>query len=255
MNYRVFLVLFIAFVVSYPCRSDTVYIAAASNFSSTLVKLAADFERQSEHRVKSSFSSTGKLYAQILHGAPFHIFFSADQPTVEKLVQQGLASNELRRTYAQGKLALWGGERSNNNHDSLQLQHQLKQGAFSRLAIANPGLAPYGYAATEVLGKLNIAEAVSSKLVYGENISQTFQFVASGNAQLGFVALSQLIASSISHNDDYWLIPETLYTPIKQDVTILKSAENTPAAHAFWQYLQSGAAQQIILNSGYQVPE
>lgn len=228
-------------------------VAVASNFTPTLKTLAQAFERQTGHQILISAGSTGKLYAQILHGAPYDLFMAADAQRPQKLLQAGKAANNDTHTYAIGQLALWGGSsgslRKSMQSNQPQLLTRLKNLDFYYLAMANPKVAPYGLAALQVLDALELSEILRNKVVRGENIGQTFHFVETGNAQLGFVALSQLMLTE-QHVDTYWRVPEDLYTPIEQQLVLLR---NTPHGLQFVAFLKSTEAKAIIQTAGYKV--
>jgi len=226
-------------------QAADVMVAVASNFSRPMQKIAADFEKDSGHKVLLAFGSSGKFLAQIENGAPFDVFLSADQAKPRRLEGNGFAVAGSRFTYAQGRLALWSATAGDD------VQAQLKAGSFSKLALANPRLAPYGQAATEVLEALQLSTATRNKQVMGENISQTWQFVATGNAGLGFVALSQIMQDGVLTSGSAWLIPAALYAPIRQDAVLLKKGSDNPAASALLQYLQQPGVKALIAGFGY----
>jgi molybdate transport system substrate-binding protein len=228
--------------------ADTLRVAVASNFNHTLKVLAADFQRITPHTLKISSASTGKLYAQIMHGAPFDIFLSADEARADLLIHKGKASAELSRVYALGKLVLLS-----NIQPAAQCRDILTPDNIKYLAIANPKIAPYGAASRQVLQAINQWTALKSKLVLGENIAQTLQFVSTGNATAGLVALSMLRHSKNINYACQWEIPDNMYAAIKQKMIVLRKAENKPAARAFWQYMQSERALNIIRKSGYDI--
>lgn len=230
-----------------PTFGKNAVVAVASNFSKPAKVLVSDFQAHSPYSVTVSTASSGKLYAQIVQGAPFDIFLSADQAKPIALEKQALIVKGSRFTYATGKLVLWS--------RTLQIDKDLSlftQGRFKKLAIANPTFAPYGIAATELLNQLTPALDTSGKIVMGENISQTYQFVATKNADLGFVALSQ-IKSTNSDPGYLWLPPTEAYNPIRQDAVLLKRAETNAAANAFFLYLKSQQALEIISSLGYKI--
>ena len=229
-------------------KADTLTVAVASNFAETLEQLVIEFERDSSHQVRLVRGSSGRHYAQIINGAPFDLFFSADaeRPT-RVLGELGLPADRLY-SYALGKLVLWGSDLES----AAAAQNQLESGNFETLAIANPRLAPYGQAALECLqavGLGNLIERQPGLVVRGENVAQAYQFVATGNADLGFVALSQVLSASESV---YWLVPEAFYQPIVQKLIVLRK---TDASLALIRFLQSNQARQIIRQAGYDLPE
>jgi|SRR6185369_16809257 len=224
-------------------------VAVAANFSVPAKQLAEKFSQATPHKISISLGSTGKFYAQIVNGAPFDIFLSADDETPIRMEREKLAVAGSRFTYAIGKLALWSASIGlvDSNGDVL------RKGAFKRLAIANPKFAPYGAAAQQAMEKLGLWSAVQSKLVLGENISQAQQFVASGNADLGFVALSQ-IQDVNKTGGSHWLVPQILYDPIRQDAVLLPRGTENPAARAFLDFLRTSTARDLIRTAGYDLP-
>ena len=228
-------------------RADNISIAVASNFANTLKDIAALFEQQSSHRVTLVHGSTGKHYAQIRHGAPFEVFFAADVERPRLLEEQGIAQPGSRFTYALGKLVLWSPVEGKVDREG----RVLIDGDFYRLAIANPGLAPYGRAAEQILRLLGAWDLLQSRIVRGENIGQAYQFVSSGNAQLGFVAYSQLKQSGPVIGGSYWDVPQSMYAPIEQQAVLLKDND---AAHEFLAFIKSRHAMDIIRAHGYGVP-
>ena len=252
--------------------AQTVHIAVASNFTHTMKHLIDEFEQQSLHRIKASYGSSGKIYAQIQHGAPFVLFFSADQSKPLALYEQGLTQTKPF-TYALGSLALWSNSKQvlqllniktlkNTTPENKALKNEkdvLTSGQFNKLALANPKLAPYGTAAMEVLEKLILKAATQSKWVMGENIAQTYQFVSTGNAELGFVALSQVIgkhSSALKPPLSYWPVPEKLHQPIRQDAVYLttpasQQQNSHQAATEFLKFMNTKKAQTIIQSYGY----
>jgi len=229
-------------------EADQIRVAVASNFSSAVKALAAAFETQSEHEVKLVAGSTGKHFTQIKHGAPFEVFLAADADHPRRLENEALAVPDTRFTYAVGRLALWS-PRDGLVDGEGQI---LKSADFRYLAIANPDLAPYGRAAEEVLASLGLWQDLQRRMVRGENIGQTFQFVVTGNAELGFVALSQVaaVATTISPGS-LWRVPQDLYDPIEQQAVLLR---DTDAARAFLAFVRSEEARSIIRDHGYQTP-
>lgn len=231
-------------------KTERVTVAAAANFAAPLKVIAANFERETGFRVSVSLGSTGQLYAQMRHGAPFDVLLAGDSSTPTLLAEQGFAVAGTQFTYASGRLVLWS-----PNPDLVDPHGAvLKSDYFKRIAVANPKLAPYGLAATEVMEHLGLLQVLDPKIVEGTNIGQAFQFVASGNAELGFVALSQVFADGKLKQGSAWLIPSSYYTPIDQDAILITGAQNNQAAHAFMHYLRSDAARQIMESFGYEVP-
>lgn len=232
-------------MVSTVAQAEQVLVAAASNVAAPLKQLVADFEQRSGHQVTVALGASGKLTAQIVQGAPFGIFLSADQAKPELLEVQGLAVAGSRFTYAVGKLVLWSAQ------PDIAPLSLLQQNKRDKLALADPRLAPYGVAAQQTLSALNLLESTRRQWVMGENISQTWQFVASGNAPLGFVALSQVMENGQIVRGNVWMVPESMYTPIRQDAVLLKQGAQNPAAQAFLRYLQQPQAQAIMQRFGY----
>ena len=233
------------------CVSQTIDVAVASNFLSAAKVLKADFEQRSSYQVNLVAGSTGKHYAQIFNGAPFDLFLAADARRPRLLEQQGRAVAGSRFSYAIGQLVLW----SADPHLVDDQGKVLATDNYQRLAMANTKLAPYGRAAQQVLEALDQLPGASKEILRGENINQAFQFVHSGNAELGFVALSQLTLMARKNGDQplgsYWLVPGHLYDAIEQQVVQLS---DTPAAGAFLAYLKSPAGRKIIARSGYRLP-
>lgn len=227
-------------------HAENIYVAVAASFTPAMKDIVARFEHDSGHRVILSSGSSGKFFAQIQHGAPFQVFLSADQEKPEALEKAGLSVIGSRFTYATGALVLWSTQ-PGFAKDDRRLQDQ----SFHKLALANPRLAPYGAAAVEVLESLNLRQATEPKWVMGENIAQTYQFVSSGNADLGFVALSQIMEKDQIKEGSSWIIPAGLYSPIHQDAVLLNRGKDSEGAKALLAYLRSNAAQAIIHAYGY----
>lgn len=227
--------------------ADTVHVAVASNFTEAMKEVVTQFEKNSEHTVILSFGSSGKFFAQIQNGAPFQVFLSADQSKPEALEKSGFTIADSRFTYAIGALALWSIKPDFVDKD----YNNLKTDSFNKLALANPKLAPYGVAAVEVLEALDLKQTTESKWVMGENIAQTYQFIATGNADLGFVALSQIMSKGHITEGSSWIIPSELYSPIRQDAVLLKKAKDSAGAKALVDYLRSDEARAIIHSYGY----
>ena len=235
------------FLVSSVALADDIAVAVAANFTAPMQKIAAEFEKDTGHKAQLSFGATGKFYAQIQNGAPFEILLAADDTTPEKLEKEGAAVAGSRFTYAIGRLVLWSAK-AGYVDDAGEV---LKKGDFAHLSIANPKLAPYGQAAIESLTALKLLDAVQSKFVQGENIAQTYQFAASGNAELGFIALSQVMKEGKIGEGSAWLVPQDLHQPIRQDAVLLANGKEKPAAAALLQYLANEKSKAIIKSYGY----
>lgn len=234
-------------MVAAEAHSAEVQVAVAANFTGPMEKIVLAFERSTGHRAIVAYGTVGKFYSQIKNGAPFQVLISADAETPRRLEDEDLAIASSRFTYAVGRLVLWS-PKTGLVDDQGKI---LKGGDFKHLAIPNPKLAVYGAAAVEVMEKLGVYEALSSKLVIGENITQAYQFVASGNADLGFVALSQIYKDGQLAPGSQWIVPQELYTQLKQDAVLLKLGQGNPAAEALLAYLQSEEARNIIRAYGY----
>ncbi len=227
--------------------ADEIRVAVASNFANTLKAIISNFAAASGHKVKLSIGSTGKHYAQIHHGAPFDVFFAADSKRPALLEAEGIALPGSRFTYAVGKLVLWS-----PRADYVDTQGKiLKTGKFQHLAMANPRLAPYGKAAQEVLQSHGLWETLKGRTVRGESIGQAFQFIKSGNAELGFVAWSQIKYPGQPAPGSWWDIPATLYTPIEQQAVLLSDAK---AAQAFVRFVKNAETRELIRSFGYKIP-
>jgi molybdate transport system substrate-binding protein len=229
-----------------PLYAAEVSIAVAANFTDATRDLLALFEKVSGHTAKASFGSTGKLFTQIENGAPFEVFLAADTRRPLKAEQDGLAVPGSHFVYARGRLALW----SKHADAFADGEAYLRTADFRHLAIANPKTAPYGLAAQQVMAHLGVWEGLQHKIVQGDSISQTFQFVATGNAEAGFIAYSQL-KSWKGDAGTTWVIPRDYYAPIEQGAVLLNKGATNPAAHAFIEFMKSDAARQIILGYGY----
>lgn len=221
------------------------HVAVASNFTAPAEAIARAFEEATGHRAILSFGSTGKLYTQIAHGAPFQVYLAADQRRPEKAVAAGLAVPDSRFTYAVGRLVLYSRDPGRVGDGEATLRDLPPE---ARLAIANPRTAPYGAAAVQTMKRLGVYEANRSRLVRGENIAQTYQFVATGNAQLGFVALSQVANTT---DGSRWRVPPKLHAPIRQQAVLLRNAADSEPARAFMAFLRGDAARTIIRRYGY----
>lgn len=230
-------------------QADEVTVAVAANFTAPMQKIALEFEKDTGHKVVSSFGATGKFYAQIKNGAPFEVLLAADDETPTKLVKENAAVAGSTFTYAIGKLVLWSAKPAIVDGAG----EVLKNAGFDHLAIANPKVAPYGVAAVETMKALGVYDNLQPKIVTGESISQTQQFIYSGNALLGFVALSQVLKNG-KIEGSAWIVPPRLYTPIRQDTVILNKGKGKPAAEALMKYLKADKAKIIITSFGYELP-
>ncbi|MDD5227452.1 MAG: molybdate ABC transporter substrate-binding protein [Methylococcales bacterium] len=230
--------------------ADTTLVAVASNFTKPMTEIAAEFEKATGHTAQLSFGSSGKFVSQLENGAPFEVFLAADDKNSLKLQQAGLAVADSRFTYALGKLVLWSST-ANYVDDHGEI---LSKGDFKHIALADPKLAPYGTAAVDVLKNMNLLDKLQPLFVQGENISQTHQFISTGNAELGFVALSQVSENGKITSGSGWVVPTNLYAPIKQDAILLTPGAENPAAKALLDYLKSASALAIIKKYGYDLP-
>ncbi|AGA89459.1 molybdenum ABC transporter, periplasmic molybdate-binding protein [Thioflavicoccus mobilis 8321] len=238
------LVLLVLVGLGAPVSAGEVKVAVAANFTAAMKEIAAGFEETTGHRTQISFGSTGTLYTQIENGAPFEVFLAADQKRPMLLEEEGKANG--RFTYAVGKLALWSAD-----PDLVDRKGKvLRKDKFDKLAIANPKTAPYGAAAVEVMEALGLYDKLDPKLVQGNNIAQAYQFVATRNAELGFVALSQIV---LDNTGSSWIIPQKLYEPIRQDAVLLEAGEDNAAAAALIEYLKGEQAHEVIEKYGYAV--
>ncbi len=228
----------------------TTLVAVAANFTKPMNEIAAEFEKATGHTAKLSFGSSGKFVAQIENGAPFEVFLSADENNPQKLEQSGVTVPGSRFIYAQGKLVLWSPTPGFVDGEGTVLS----SGKFKHIAVADPKLAPYGVAAMEVLNSLGLKEKLQPLIVMGENIAQTQQFVSSGNAELGFIALSQVFEYGTISSGSAWFVPSNLYAPIKQSAVLLKLGAENPAAKALLDFLKSKPALAIIEKYGYDLP-
>ena len=229
-------------------KADEVQVAVAANFTAPIQVIAADFEKDTGHKLVAAYGATGQFYAQIKNGAPFEVFLSADDTTPQKLENEGDAVKGSRFTYAIGTLALWSPQDGYVDSQG----RVLSDNQYQHLAIANPKSAPYGLAATQVLARLGLTNQVKAKIVEGQNITQAFQFVSTGNAELGFVALSQVCKDGKVFGGSAWIVPSDMHDPIKQDAVILNKGKDNPAAKALLEYLKGPKAAAVIKSYGYQ---
>jgi molybdate transport system substrate-binding protein len=242
---RLLLILFL-FCLGCQAHAAEVRVAVAANFLATLKAIAPLYEQQSGDKLIISAGSSGKLYAQIINGAPYDILLAANEAYPEKLEAAGQVVPGSRFVYATGQLVLWSATAQPIDKESVAAA------GVKHIAIANPRTAPYGVAARQALESLSLWQPLQAKLVQGESIAQTFQYVASGNVQLGFVALSQVLNPDNSFNRDYyWPVPADAYQPLRQGAALLKQSEHNSAARALLQFLQGDAARKVMANYGY----
>lgn len=232
-----------------PVHADEVQVAVAANFTAPIQAIAADFEKDTGHKLIAAFGATGQFYTQIKNGAPFDVFLSADDTTPQKLETEGDTVKGSRFTYAVGTLALWSAKEGYVDANGEVLEHN----RFKHLSIANPKAAPYGLAATQVLAIKGLTDKVKNKLVEGQNITQAYQFVSTGNAELGFVALSQIYKDGKLSSGSAWIVPSSLHDPIKQDAVILNKGKDSAAAKALVDYLKGPKAAAVIKSYGYEL--
>jgi len=240
---RISLATTLVLALAMPAKAETAHVAVAANFIAVAEDLETLFEAKGEHQLELSFGATGQLYAQVTQAAPFDVFLAADTARPWRAIAEGLGVQGSFFVYAEGRLALYAPGRDVSGGGAVL------RGDFEKLAIADPGAAPYGAAAVETLTALGLYDAIAPRLVMGENISQTLQFVESGNAEMGFVAASQVLGKT-----DAWLVPTELHTPIAQGAVLLKAGEDNAAALAFLDFLRSDEAVAVIEAAGYVVP-
>jgi molybdate transport system substrate-binding protein len=238
-----------AALAAHLANAGEVTVAVAANFAAPMQKIAAAFEADTGHKARLASGATGAFYTQIRNGAPFALLLAADDETPARLEKEGLAVAGTRFTYATGRLVLWSAQPGVVDENG----EVLRGGKFERLAIANPKLAPYGRAALETMLKLGVYGRLQERLVQGENIAQTLQFVATGNAQLGFVALSQVMADGKIAKGSAWIVPAMLHAPLRQGAVILKAGKDNVAAAALADYLKGEKARGIIRAFGYEL--
>lgn len=229
-------------------RAAEALAAVATNFAEVMDALAPRFRESTGHRLRISSGSTGKLYAQIRNGAPFDLFLAADQRRPALLEVEGAAVAGSRFTYAIGRLTLWSAEKDRIRADGAVV---LRRQDFRHLAIANPKLAPYGLAAQQALTALDLWKSLQDRIVQGENVGQAFSLVATGNAELGLVALSAVLSPRHKVTGSRWDVPVDLYAPIRQDAVLLSRGTDNAAARAFLAYIKSPAAREIVARFGY----
>ena len=248
MNKR-WLITLLSLLVIGSAHAAEVKVAVAANFAQPMKDIAAEFEKDTRHKINLTQGATGKFYAQITNGAPFEVFLSADDETPEKLVREGKAIAGTQFTYAIGRLVLWSPDEKLVDQGG----GVLKTDRFKFLSIANAKVAPYGRAAVQTMQKLGILTVLEPRVVQGESISQTYQFVTSGNAQLGFVALSQVWDSGKVKSGSAWIVPEDMHEQLKQDIVLLNTGKDSRAAAELLDYLKSDKARKIIERYGYKL--
>jgi molybdate transport system substrate-binding protein len=230
-------------------HAGEVSVAVAANFAAPMQAIAAVLEKTTGHKAVVVTGATGKLYAQIKNGAPFDVFLSADNETPEKLEKEGLTAAGSRFTYARGKLVLWSASPA-----LVDAQGQvLKTGDFRKIAIAQPKVAPYGAAAVQAITALGLSDRLTPRLVLGESLGQTYSFVSTGNAELGFVALSQVLEGGKLKSGSMWALPPALYQPIVQDAVVLVRGKDNAAAAALVVLLKSDKVKALIRSYGYEI--
>ena len=231
-----------------PALAEQALVAVAANFIGPFREVAMEFEKTTGHTVQVASGSSGSFYTQIKNGAPFVVFFSADNERPKLLEDEGLGVKGSRFTYAIGRLVLWS-----SDPDLMKGEDTLRSGKFKHLAIANPKTAPYGVAAMQAMQKLGVWESIQPRLVMGENMGQVLGFVESGNAELGFLALSQVLDPKMKGKGGRWDVPSNLHEPIQQDVVLLEKGKDNPAANALMEFMDGPQAKAIIERYGYEL--
>lgn len=233
-----------------PAQAERALVAVATNFMPTVGPIRERFEAANGHEIRLTSGATGKLFAQISHGAPYDVLLAADQAWPIRLESNKHAVAGSRFTYAVGRVCLWRGDRTSNPDE---LVARLRSGNWRKLALANPALAPYGIAAEETLRSLGLFTSFKSRLVFGENVGQAHAMVASGNAELGFTACTSVASKRNAPALGYWLVPSDLHAPIRQDAVLLQHGKANVAAVEFLTYLRAEAAREIIARHGYEL--
>lgn len=234
---------------TYGVSAAEIKVAVAANFAAPFKDIASIFETETGHKVSITPGATGKFYAQISNGAPFDVFFSADDETTIKLEKEGRAIEGTRFTYANGTLALWSPKEGAVDSSG----DVLKTGKFKYLAIANSRVAPYGIAAVQTMQKMGLLSILEPKIVQGESIAQTFQFISTGNAELGFVALSQIYQNGKLKSGSAWIVPDSFHDELRQDAVLLVPGKNSEPAKALLNFMKSEKAKKVILSYGYKL--
>lgn len=236
-------------LLSVNVQAAEVKVAVAANFAQPMKDIAAEFEKDTGHKLAITQGATGKFYAQITNGAPFEVFLSADDETPAKLVKEGKAVTGTQFTYAIGRLVLWSPDEKLVDQGGAVL----KTDRFKYISIANAKVAPYGRAAVQTMQKLGVLTAIEPRVVQGESITQAHQFVTSGNAQIGFVALSQVWESGKLKSGSAWIVPEEMHDQLKQDLVLLNPGKDSKAAQALVDYMKSEKAKKVIERYGYKL--
>lgn len=249
MRTKISLFLITSLLFSFTANAAEVKVAVAANFAQPMKEIAVEFEKDTGHKLNLTQGASGKFYAQISNGAPFEVFLSADDETPARLIKEGKAVAGSQFTYAIGRLALWSPDASLIDQGG----DVLKTDKFKFIAIANAKVAPYGRAAVQTMQKLGVLMNIEPRVVQGESISQTFQFVTSGNAQLGFVSLSQILENGKLKTGSAWLVPEAMHEQLKQDVVLLNHGKDSKAATALINYLKSDKTRKLIERYGYKL--
>lgn len=247
---RIYTIAALFFLLISPVHASEVNAAVASNFAAPMESIVALFQKESGHTVKVSLGSSGKLYAQIKSGAPFDIFLSGDDAIPKRLMQEGLADADSRFVYAEGKLVLWSAQPNLVDEKG----KVLSKGNFNRLAIANPRYSPYGVAAKETLEKLTMWNSIQEKLSKGDDLMQTYQFAATENVDLAFIALSQIMRNGKVTKSSWWLVPDDFHKPISQSAVMLSGSKEQEAAKSFLTFLKSEKAAAVMRSFGYETP-
>ena len=247
IRYLNYLCIGIVFSMAVNAQAAEIKVAVASNFANVLKEIAVEFQKDTGHQLAITPGATGKFYAQTSNGAPFDVFLSADDETPSKLAKEGKAIAATQFTYAIGRLALWSQlpDMVDKNADIL------KTDKFKFLAVANAKVAPYGQAAVMTMQKLGVLTKLEPRIVQGESISQTYQFVSTGNAQLGFVALSQIVENGKIKSGSAWIVPEEMHDPLKQDAVVLQSCKHISVCQSLLDYLKTEKAKKIMASYGY----
>ena len=236
------------FLLFSQCSAAEVQVAVAANFAVPMKQIADEFSKGTGHKAILAMGSTGKFYAQIVNGAPFDVFLAADDETPARLVKEGAAIEDTRFTYATGRLVLWSARPQLVDEKAAILRHQ----NFRHLAIAAPRLSPYGAASVQALTHMGMLTPLQSKLVTGDSIGQVFSMVSSGNAELGFVAMSQVFEAGLLKSGSAWVVPASLHGSLRQDAVLLMRAKNNPAALQLLAFLKSAQAKAIMSSFGYE---